>query len=31
MSDVDRMRDVLWIDLRDNHDLGKVKNIEMTS
>ena len=27
MSDVDRMRDVLWIDLKDNHDLGKVKNI----
>lgn len=27
MSDVDRMRDVLWIDLKNNHDLGKVKEI----
>jgi len=27
MSDVDRMRDVLWIDLKNNHDLGMVKAI----
>lgn len=27
MSDIDRMRDVLWIDLKNNHDLGKVKAI----
>lgn len=27
MSDVDGMREVVWIDLKNNHDLGKVKDI----
>jgi hypothetical protein len=27
LNDIDRARDVIWVDLSDKHDLGKVKSI----
>jgi hypothetical protein len=27
LNDIDRAREVIWIDLSDKHDLGKVKGI----